>query len=385
MRFLVVILALSLIISIFILNDFQNNTQKLQFKEASSDKKSVSEINLNHLPLNKEQKKDINLIDLVYLDRLFEIGEYSELTILWQEFQSQNYIEAQSIKRSWLEKGYAWLREDNLLALKNFIDSWLIYSTDDYEFLFLKSQIDLFAGDRIRALNDSFFLLEKLSINKKNFHKRNSEINIKEVLSNLESENLINEAIPFVEQILWHMPNEKKYILKLAELHYLSGNYEFSKNILDTLDYDEKYSKSVNILKSKIRKKSIQSKDISLRKYNSHFVVDGDLNNIKASLLIDTGASTSVIKKSFFDQNKLNLDAKFIRKSFINTAGGQIEAPVYLIPMLSINNYSIQDIEFIVIDFMVNEKIDGLLGMNYLQEFRFEIDQDNEKLKLRFK
>ena len=385
MRFLVVILALSLIISIFILNDFQNTTQKLQFKEASSDKKSVSEINLNHLPLNKEQKKDINLIDLVYLDRLFEIGEYSELTILWQEFQSQNYIEAQSIKRSWLEKGYAWLREDNLLALKNFIDSWLIYSTDDYEFLFLKSQIDLFAGDRIRALNDSFFLLEKLSINKKNFHKRNSEINIKEVLSNLESENLINEAIPFVEQILWHMPNEKKYILKLAELHYLSGNYEFSKNILDTLDYDEKYSKSVNILKSKIRKKSIQSKDISLRKYNSHFVVDGDLNNIKASLLIDTGASTSVIKKSFFDQNKLNLDAKFIRKSFINTAGGQIEAPVYLIPMLSINNYSIQDIEFIVIDFMVNEKIDGLLGMNYLQEFRFEIDQDNEKLKLRFK
>jgi len=181
------------------------------------------------------------------------------------------------------------------------------------------------------------------------------------------------------------MPNEKIYILKLAELHYLSGNYEFSKNILDTLDYDEKYSKSVNILKSKIRKKSIQSKDISLRKYNSHFVVDGDLNNIKASLLIDTGASTSVIKKSFFDQNKLNLDAKFIRKSFINTAGGQIEAPVYLIPMLSINNYSIQDIEFIVIDFMVNEKVDGLLGMNYLQEFRFEIDQDNEKLKLRFK
>lgn len=382
MKLLLLFLIVSLIINFLIILDSQDTPQQLESKNIDTEEILALNIKSNYLPKAENSNKNHSLVNSDDLVKLFEIGEYKELAILWKELEIQNYIEAHILKKSWLEKCYVWLKKENLLSLRNFIESWLSYSADDYEFLFLQSQIDLFFGDRVKAINDSFFLLEKLSIGQVSFHKENLKSNIQKVLFDLESKGMWDDLIKFIDQILWHMPNEKKYLLKLAEAYYLNGNDNFSKNILETIGHDKKYAKSIGILKSKIYKKNLQNASVLLKKYNSHFLVDGDLNNIKVSLLIDTGATISVITDRFFQKNKSSLSAKYLRSSFINTAGGRIEAPVYLIPIFSIKDYVVKNIEFVVIEFSEDETIDGLLGMNYLKEFKFEIDQDNEILIL---
>tara|TARA_B100002019_G_scaffold269188_1_gene261777 strand:- start:1829 stop:2986 length:1158 start_codon:yes stop_codon:yes gene_type:complete len=385
MKFLFYLFIFSLILGFSILFNLHNSTEKSTQNYAEKKEVFDAKNNSNVFPMHDRQNKYTFQIKSDDLEKLFEIGEYSDLAVLWQEFERLNYVDAQTIKRYWLEKSYTWLKQENLNSLKSFVDSWLIYSSEDYDFLFFKAQIDLFFGDRIKALNDAFFLLERLPENNKNFHRDMFVTNIKKLIHQMESNNLWNELIIFIDQLLWHTPNETKYTLKLAEAHFQSGNYNFAKNILSSIEYEARFSKDINFLKAKINNKNSNNTEILLEKYNTHFIVAGDLNNIKVNLLIDTGASISVITKKFFERNKARFNAKFIKKSFVNTAGGKIEAQVYLFPIFSIKDYSLQNIEFLVIDSLDDDRIDGLLGMNFLKEFQFQIYQDDGVLKLHYK
>ena len=73
-----------------------------------------------------------------------------------------------------------------------------------------------FFGDRIKALNDSFFLLERLPENNKNFHKDRFASNIQKLILQMESNKLWNDLIIFIDQLLWHSPNETKYTFKIS-------------------------------------------------------------------------------------------------------------------------------------------------------------------------
>ena len=81
---------------------------------------------------------------------------------------------------------------------------------------------------------------------------------------------------------------KQNILLKLAEAHYQAGNYKFSKNILSSIEFETRFSKDINFLKEKINNKNTKIQKFIL-KYNSHYIVSGDLNNIKVNLLVDTG------------------------------------------------------------------------------------------------
>lgn len=55
---------------------------------------------------------------------------------------------------------------------------------------------------------------------------------------------------------------------------------------------------------------------------------------------------------------------------------------VYSVPELRLGSYVITNSQIAVIDFDTSRGFDGLLGMNVLGQFRFQIDQDNAKLLL---
>lgn len=55
---------------------------------------------------------------------------------------------------------------------------------------------------------------------------------------------------------------------------------------------------------------------------------------------------------------------------------------VYSVPELQLGPYRLEDTQVAVIDFETAPEIDGLLGMNILRQFRFQIDQENSELQL---
>ena len=71
----------------------------------------------------------------------------------------------------------------------------------------------------------------------------------------------------------------------------------------------------------------------------------------------------------------------------INTAGGLVQAPIYQFNSFAIDSfaaesYRVSDMQFVVMNLDENSGGDGLLGMNFLRAFTFQIDQRNNLLLL---
>ena len=82
-------------------------------------------------------------------------------------------------------------------------------------------------------------------------------------------------------------------------------------------------------------------------------------------------------------QKKSQLNPEFVRHAVIDTAGGIVEAPIYRFESFAIGEYRVRDIEFVVMALSQNNGASqGLLGMNFLKYFAFNLDQDKQHLIL---
>ncbi len=76
--------------------------------------------------------------------------------------------------------------------------------------------------------------------------------------------------------------------------------------------------------------------------------------------------------------------ARFVRSVTMNTAGGQVQADVYQFAQVQLGPYRLSEVEFAALP-LANLSGDGLLGMNILQRFSFNIDTDAKILGLTLK
>jgi clan AA aspartic protease (TIGR02281 family) len=98
-------------------------------------------------------------------------------------------------------------------------------------------------------------------------------------------------------------------------------------------------------------------------------------------LLIDTGASlTTLSHSSFADLPQASFNYRGSR--MFNTAGGLTRGDIYRASSIELGEMQLNDIDIAVIDYPSASNVDGLLGMNVLRHYRFEIDQDDKLLHL---
>ena len=121
---------------------------------------------------------------------------------------------------------------------------------------------------------------------------------------------------------------------------------------------------------------------VSLQALGNQFLVDAWLNNSQAAvLLLDTGASLSIISRRLLEALRIPYQSAD-RSAWFSTAGGRIRAPVITLDSIALDGVVVENIEVGVIDEFDNQQFDGLLGMNFLRYFEFFIDQNENKLKL---
>jgi clan AA aspartic protease (TIGR02281 family) len=119
---------------------------------------------------------------------------------------------------------------------------------------------------------------------------------------------------------------------------------------------------------------------IPLVRNGSHFLVDARLGSQPARLLIDTGASLTMLTPDALKRR--GVDAQATGKTgLFNTANGRVSAPIYRLDALSVGDWEVRNLDVGVLD-LVDPGIDGLLGMNFLRHFRFFIDQNEALLRL---
>lgn len=132
------------------------------------------------------------------------------------------------------------------------------------------------------------------------------------------------------------------------------------------------------------KKKEFESKQIKIGVDGGHIIVTALLNNkVSASFVLDTGSPFTVIKDSIARQ--LGINSGSISKSMKIRLGGKESVAKHTV----LSSVSLQGIEAVNVDALIisddaheGDFKDGLLGLTFLNNFSFKIDQKNKILVL---
>ena len=121
---------------------------------------------------------------------------------------------------------------------------------------------------------------------------------------------------------------------------------------------------------------------IPLAARSGHFFVDVSAGNKETvKLLIDTGASLTTLPSDLLQRLRRKKLAARVGHTQLKTAGGYQFAPIYQLKELHIGGFIVRDLQVAELD-LHELGSEGLLGMDVLGQFRFQLDQDRNTLTL---
>lgn len=120
--------------------------------------------------------------------------------------------------------------------------------------------------------------------------------------------------------------------------------------------------------------------DIPLSGDRKHLIVDGTLNGIVTGpMLIDTGASYCVLTRG--TARKLGIVPRKHRTIPVATANGQVDADLVALDALQIRDARLAGVDAVIMD-AVEPPLIGIIGLNFLTQFRFSVDLAEGMLRL---
>jgi len=259
------------------------------------------------------------------------------------------------------------------VTVNNYLVS--LYESQDYESL--QNSIDLFIKYNDRSARDlwqtTVIKIADNFVENKNFNiamkllaksyqyylTQKNEKNFKMVNNNL--------AYYYLEYL------EKKEDIKAIE--------EYIKYLVTIKDIDNmNYAKKIkNKIQEKLYIGSIKGKKIPLEKKGNQYYLNAYINGVKVIFLIDTGASKTMVNKTIASK----FYGKLVKENIpIYTALGQGKADIVAVDNFVIDTISLGYFELLVSKKDVFKHYDGLLGMNFLNQFHFQIDTLNAQLIL---
>ena len=120
--------------------------------------------------------------------------------------------------------------------------------------------------------------------------------------------------------------------------------------------------------------------DVPLAGDQKHLIVDGTLNGtVHGPMLVDTGASYCVLTHR--TARKLGLARRPRRSIPVATANGQIDAAFVRLDTLELSDARLAGVDVVVMD-AVEPPLIGIVGLNFLTQFRFSVDLAQGTLRL---
>ena len=113
-----------------------------------------------------------------------------------------------------------------------------------------------------------------------------------------------------------------------------------------------------------------------------HLLADVIINNrVHASLIVDTGSPVVMLTPAFIQ--KLDLDLSRSNMGYVEVLNGKYKAAEVSLDSVSLGGAKARDVSATVM--LEDNKVikDGLLGLSFLSQFHFTLDQEGQKLILR--
>ncbi len=127
---------------------------------------------------------------------------------------------------------------------------------------------------------------------------------------------------------------------------------------------------------------SLTAASVPFQKRGELMTVRATLNDkTAANFIVDTGASYTTISQATARQLDIDLEKDYPILHF-QTANGVIEAPLVSVQSIEVGGLKLKDISVAVHDVFPDPAVTGLLGLNFLSQFRVDIDSKNSLLNL---
>jgi len=150
--------------------------------------------------------------------------------------------------------------------------------------------------------------------------------------------------------------------------------------------WDAKKQKALDKEKEEQLKKELEPKQIDVQQQSGHVVVEVLINKkIKASLILDTGATYMVLTHAMAQKIDLDIDERIGKDiEMVLADGRKAKAKYMLLDTVSAQGVEAKNVAAAVLPSDVADAKfkDGLLGMSFLKNFVFKVDQKNNKLVL---
>ncbi|MCJ8319049.1 MAG: retroviral-like aspartic protease family protein [Colwellia sp.] len=303
-----------------------------------------------------------------------------------REYRSEHSPELANVKRFWLKATKTLIGQKHYSHAENSISAYLAFRSDDSDFLY--QQVDLYWQQQLPLL--AIKRAYEVQYHVYNEAENRSAINFARELVQQQVETLITnehwlELSDLVEEVQVFDSQYLNLQWLFARAQYQLGEFDYALNAIQPLLDEPNYKIKARLLLADIEAALRSPQSIPLNRQGEHFIVQGLINDsYNVSLMIDTGASISLLSEPAFNALSQYSDVVYIKDLSLNTAGGQVTASIYQVAEFDIQGYIINDFAFAVSPF-VSENNDGLLGMNFLRAFDFHIDQKNSVLILKNK
>jgi clan AA aspartic protease (TIGR02281 family) len=322
---------------------------------------------------------------------LLGVHAFDEAVQLFEEVKASNEIQGRALHAHlmvYLEAAIKQERNDSFMAL---VDSYLSRYYDDIDVLILLVKFQALQGYPDEAAR----VLQMASVYayQPNERKRVSAV-LRALVENtdksLSQEQRWSELLSFYQLLDSIDLSQPGYQLRQAVVYIELGENFMAKNLLLPLEDDIQLGEKARELLAIIAKQSGDSAEqtaaiesIPLIRRGNHYLIKATLNNVsEVTLMIDTGASITSLSQRSFSALVNESNYSSLGSRLFNTANGVTKGEVYRADKLSLGNNILEGVNLSVLDFQQRSGVDGLLGMNVLQNFRFEIDQDKEVLYL---
>lgn len=275
------------------------------------------------------------------------------------------------------------------LSLQNqlqWLDAYLSYFHDDYDFLIRKSDVETAIEEYIQALTS---LYDAQLYARTTEERKKVRIKLDSFIEQ-QTKRLIN-ANPLVLSELFDLvlSKEPQYIplsLHIASAYLQMKEYEKADGLLSSIPLDGIHDQAILDLQKQMQNTKTQGMvvEIPLKKMGDHFLVDFEIEGYGVvPLLIDTGASYTTLSNRLMD----SLDSRFktilMDQVDLQTANGTVAGELYQLQSVALGQFQLVDVTVVSVPLPNLVGAEGLLGMNVLKQFKFSIDQERSLLLLK--
>ncbi|MFB1035670.1 MAG: retropepsin-like aspartic protease [Sinobacterium sp.] len=290
-----------------------------------------------------------------------------------------------------LEQAHIWLQQSNFLKLEVFLQGYLKQYPQDMDFLLLEAKMQVATTLLSDAIAHYYGLLRSpMTAAQQSEIAQQIEQLSQNTIKQLKRNYSWDILAMFVEPLLQLEPSNRLYILSLAMDYAEIFQEGLMENVLASLDFNDPDAQSIrNIIVAQQLSPANGEVDkldedetntnlgrpVPLKQFGDQYVVAASLSSNPVALLIDTGASVTAISKQYFDNLSNRYKINYLGRFSIGTAAGNIKASMYQFRELTINHVTVQNLPVVILPMQSINNADGLLGMNFLREFDFKIDQ----------